>query len=241
MGPYTLSTWLHPFVNRTWFERDGAVNRVGFAEERVEMDLHVGTHIDALGHTSKGDLMYGGMEVMDVAGDRGLSRLGIDKIPPVITRGVLVDVPHALGQELTAGEVITSAMLEQTLAQEGVTLRRGDLVLIRTGWGRYYETNNPHYVESAPGIGVDAAAWLGERDVVAIGADTMALEVLPHEEPDRPYAVHQLLLVELGIYIIENLALDEIGAAAIYEFACLCLPPKFRGATGAPVRVVAVV
>lgn len=240
MSPYTLCMWSHPLVARDWYERNGAVNGIGFADERVEMDLHTGTHVDALGHVCNGDAMYNGLAVRDVVTNRGLARLGIEKMPPVVTRGVLLDVPAALGRELRPSEALGPDVLAATLETQGTELRTGDLALIRTGWSRYYEADNAQYVSAAPGIDEAGAAWLAERKIVAVGSDTMVLEVFPEQDPARPYPVHQLLLVELGVYIVENVVLEELAAARVHEFLCLCLAPKFRGGTGSPVRLVAV-
>jgi kynurenine formamidase len=241
MSPFAQCMWSHPDVSRRWYEQQGATNGVGFADERVEMDLHTGTHIDAIGHVCAGERMYNGRRVADVVGNRGLHELGIEHLPPVVSRGVLVDVAGARGGELEPGEVITADDLAGTLAKNGVTLRRGDVVLIRTGWARYYEADNARYVDAAPGIGVEAAHWLCDQGVVAVGSDTMVLEVVPDESPENPYAVHQLMLVDEGVYIIENAMLEEVAAARHHEFLCLCLAPKFLGATASPLRLAAVV
>jgi kynurenine formamidase len=245
LSPYTLCMWSHPSVSRHLFEEGGIRNGIGFADERVEMDLHTGTHIDALGHVCIGDYNYNRIPVVDAAGNFGLEKAGIEQLPPLVTRGILLDIALYRGSDLEAGEAVTPADLEGAVRHHGVAIRPGDIVLIRTGWGRYYGTDNDVYVGPAPGIDVAAAEWLTERRVVAIGADTMLLEVFPYD-PVEPFnsqevhsPVHQHLLVKCGTYIIENAKLDEIAAAGSYEFLCMCLAPKFRGGTGSPVRLAA--
>ena len=205
------------------------------------MDLHTGIHIDALGHVVVGDHFYNQFSVLDGVGNRGLSRLGIENLPPLVARGVLIDVASYRGADLSEGELISAHDLEWSLNRQNVSLRPGDIVLIRTGWSRYYERENPRYVGPAPGIGLTAAEWLTKHRVLMVGSDTMVLEVVPSEMPNAPYPVHQHLLVKSGVYILENANLDQIAGADVYEFLCLCLVPKFKGATASPVRLTALV
>ncbi|WP_149535603.1 cyclase family protein [Siccirubricoccus phaeus] len=220
----------------------GMTNDAGSNVERIEMTAHVGTHIDALGHVSKGDRLYNGFDAAETLGDWGLARLGVEKIPPLITRGLLFDVAGLDGgAHLAPGRVVTPAELEAAAEQAGFAVEPGDIALIRTGWERYFAADNARYLAGAPGIDVPAAEWLTRQGVVAIGADNMALEVLPNPDHHKALPVHQHCLAEAGVHIIENLALDEIAAAGVSRFCLIILPPKMRGATGAPVRPVALV
>ncbi len=245
LSPYTLCMWSHPVVSRHAFETSGVRNGIAFADERVEMDLHTGTHIDALGHVFIGEYTYNRIPIFEAAGNYGLEKVGIEQLPPLATRGVLLDVARYRGANLNPGEVVTSEDLEGAARHHGVTVRAGDIVLVRTGWGRHYGKDNATYVGRAPGLGVAAAEWLTQRRVAAVGADTMLLEVFPYDpvEPFRPQElhspVHQHLLVKTGTYIIENAKLDELGEVGASEFLCLCLAPKFRGGTGSMVRLAA--
>jgi kynurenine formamidase len=214
---------------------------VGFADERVEMDLHIGTHLDALGHCWIGDQGFNQMRVLDVVDDKGLAQLGIERVPPLVTRGVLLDVVHVRGRPLEAGEVITPADLEAAVRRQSCIIEPGDIALIRSGWGRHYGQDNALYAGAAPGIGVDAATWLANQQVCVVGGDTMTLEVYPPEAASSPWAVHQFLLATRGTYILENAYLEAIASSGQYSFLCACLPIKFRGGTASPVRLVAVV
>src|SRR5690606_6030683 len=122
----------------------GYVNDAGTNLERVEMTMHVGTHIDALGHATIGERMFGGLRADDVVTDRGLDTLGAEHIPPMITRGLLFDVAGENGRE--AGQVITINDLEQAAELGKFSVEQGDVAMIRTGWGRYYETDNTKYL-----------------------------------------------------------------------------------------------
>ena len=238
--PFLLMMWA------TWRDsirrrrRLGMANDAGSNVERVEMTTHVGTHIDALGHVSKGGLLYNGVSADEAVGEWGLTRLGIEQTPPMITRGLLLDVAGLDGGEhLGPGRVVTPEELAR--AAEGLTIEPGDMVLIRTGWGRYFGTDNTRYLAGSPGIDVPAARWLTEQGVAAIGADNMALEVLPNPDHSQALPVHQHCLAEAGVHIIENLMLDELARDGVRQFCLVILPPKMRGATGAPVRPVALV
>ena len=214
----------------------GATNDAGTNLERIEMTTHVGTHIDALGHFSNGEMLYNGNAAADVVSDWGLDRLGIEHAPPMITRGVMFDVGP-----LTAGQTVTPDDLRRAADAGGFAVEAGDIALIRTGWGQYFGVNNAKYLEGEPGIDVPAARWLIDQGIVAIGADNMAVEVLPNPAKGLMMPVHQFALAECGVYLIENLALEELAAARVYTGCFILLATKIRGATGAPVRPVLMV
>ncbi len=220
----------------------GATNEVGANLERVGMTMHVGTHIDALGHFSIGEHLYGGHNIDDSMGDFGLIDLGIENIPPMITRGVCLDAATLDGGEhFNPGRAVTADDLKRCCEVQDVELHTGDAVLINTGWGRYFMTDNATYLEGEPGPDLGAARWLTEQGVVAIGADNMALEVLPGtNHPEVMMPVHQHCLVEAGVHIIENMVLADLARDKVSSFCFILLPVKFKGATGCPVRPVAI-
>jgi kynurenine formamidase len=230
------STWRDAIRRRRAL---GMTNDAGSNVERVEMTMHVGTHIDALGHVSKGGTLYNGHDAAATLGDWGLGKLGIEHAPPLITRGVLIDVAGLDGgPHLDPGRVVTP---DELRAAAPAAIEPGDIVLIRTGWGRYFGTDNARYLAGEPGIDVPAARWLTEQGAAAIGSDNMAVEVLPNPDHAKALPVHQHALAEAGVYLIENLALDELAGDKVATFCLMILPPKIRGATGAPVRPVALV
>ena len=220
----------------------GATNEVGANLERVGMTMHVGTHIDALGHFSIGEHLYGDHSIDESVGDFGLINLGIEQMPPLITRGVCLDVSDLDGSGyLGVGRAVTADDLQRCCEAQDVGLQAGDAVLVNTGWGRFFMVNNGKYLEGEPGLDVGAAKWLTARGVVAIGADNMALEVLPGtNHPEVMMPVHQHCLVEAGVHIIENLVLADLARDAISTFCFVLLSVKFKGATGCPVRPVAI-
>lgn len=241
--PMQMNMWAVPDTIRPLLkEHFQATNDVGVFTERIEMCMHTGTHIDALGHFTIGDEMFNGYHYQTSSTNWGLKQLGIEQIPPLITRGVVLDVAAAKGVEhLDGGEVVTVDLLQKALDAARVTLQPGDVVLIRTGWGKYFMKDNAKYTESEPGIDVEAARFLTEQKVCAIGADTMAVEVIPNPDPHLVLPVHQLTLVEKGVHLIENVNFEEVMEAGVHTFCFILLAVKIVGATGAPVRVVAVV
>ncbi|MCH8887788.1 MAG: cyclase family protein [SAR324 cluster bacterium] len=221
----------------------GATNGPAPNLERVEMTMHVGTHIDALGHFAKGETMYNGLHPDEVVTDTGLAKLGIEQAPPIITRGVCLDVSGLDGGEhLESGRSVTRADLERVLEKAGLELQAGDMVCIHTGWGRFFMTDNDRYTNGEPGIDEEAARWLTGQDVVAIGCDNMAVEVMPNpQHPKVIFPVHLHTLVEAGVYLVENMMLSQLAREGVTAFCLILLPVKFKGATGCPVRPVAMI
>jgi len=238
--PYVLSMYKTSDRSERYIaEHMGAVNGLGFNIERIEMTVHVSTHIDSLGHVSIEGLLYGG--VLDAEGvtDKGLAHGGIEKAPPFIARAVMLDVAACRGVEyMKPGEVVTVGDREGAMVKQGVDVAEGSIVMIRTGWGRFFSETPQEYTRHMPGIGMAASKWLAARKVVAVGADTMAVEVVPWEQKELVLPVHQHLITNEGIYMIENLALEDIARREVDEMTVVILPTKYRGATGAPVRII---
>jgi kynurenine formamidase len=202
------------------------------ASDAIALGTHVGTHIDALCHFSCGGRLYGDADAAAQSYTGGLERHPIDAVPPILRRGVLLDV--AGPEPLPDDHTITAAELA---AAQRAEIRPGDVVLIRTGWARYFADPKKFISEvRGPGPGIEGARWLSAQGVFAAGSDTVAFERVP--DPSMPVHVH--LLVESGIHIVECLNLDELAAAAVAEFLFVALPLKIRGATGSPVRPVAI-
>jgi kynurenine formamidase len=205
----------------------------------------VGTQFDGLGHIGvhmgDEDVFYNGFKLSEFGDTYGLKQLGVEHVGPIYTRGVLLDVAGVKGERsLPGGYAITVEDLQAALDAAGTQLRPGDAALIRTGHGVWWLTDNAKYAESEPGIGLEAAKWLTDREVVLVGSDNWAIEVVPHENPDRPFEVHQWLLVRNGTYNLENLDLEQLAADKVYEFAFVFSPLRLKGATGSPGNPIAV-
>ena len=207
------------------------------ASDAIALGSHVGTHIDALCHFSCGGKLYGGGEAAGLQSyGGGLRRHSIDTVAPILRRGVLLDIAGAEGVDaLPADFEISAAHLDAAAA--GIAIRDGDVVLLRTGWARYFR-DPAKFVSQVhgPGPGLAGAQWLSARSIFAAGSDTVAFEKVP----DMAMPVHVQLLVERGIHIIECLQLEELAQAAVREFLFVALPLKLEGATASPVRPIAV-
>jgi kynurenine formamidase len=210
------------------------------ASDAIALGSHVGTHIDALCHFSCGGKLHGGEEaggVQSYAG--GLRKFSIDTVPPILRRGVLLDIASLRGAAALARDYeITPDDLESAARAQNVEIRSGDVVLLRTGWAAYFR-DPAKFIDTVhgPGPAIAGAQWLSARGVYAGGSDTVAFEKVPN--PNMPVHVH--LLVESGIHIIECLNLDDLAAARAYEFTFVALPLKILGATASPIRPVALV
>lgn len=221
----------------------GASNEPGANLERVEMTMHVGTHIDALGHYTIGDRMHGGYSQTETMGELGLEKLGIEHAPAFVTRGVAIDVSGLDGGDyLEAGRAVGKDDVRRALDVAGVELGAGDVLCLHTGWGHLFMSDNARYVAGEPGLDLEAAEWLTAQDLAAIGADNMAVEVIPGtRHPEVMMPVHQHCLAEAGVYLIENLVIEGVLKDGHNTFCFVLLPVKFKGATGSPVRPVALV
>jgi kynurenine formamidase len=218
------------------------VNQRGSNEEVVTTELgQVGTQFDGFAHQSHGDSLYNCFTISEVATRTGFTKLGIEKVGTLMTRGVLIDVAGLKGADtLPDAYEITGQDLQQALSKQNLTLRPGDAVLIHTGWGRLWEQDNARYTKSAPGIGVAAADWLVTQDPLLVGADNGPVEVSPNPDAQISLPVHQIMLVGHGIYLLENLKLDELAAKGIHEFAFVMQPLKIQGGTGSTVAPAAI-
>ena len=214
------------------------------ANDMISMGTHVGTHIDALAHVSHDGLLHGGVDALAAQVGGRFDTLGIDQVAPIVTRGILLDVPAALG--LGACEPayeITVADLEAACDRQATVPAPGDVVLVRSGWGRLWDEGDA-YVGAAsgvPGVGEAGARWLAGARPRAVGADTIAFEHLPAGQGHSLLPAHRVLLVDAGINLIETMVLDEIAADQAYEFLAVVIPLNLVGATGSPVRPLAVV
>lgn len=215
------------------------------ANELFTMGGHTGTHIDALCHVASNGKLHGGIDAVEASRGGRFTQLGVETVQPIIGRGVMLDVGRAIGNgQLDAARPITDRDLELTQQMQGTAVSPGDTVLIRTGWpvGRYED--NAAYAgwgTGVPGPDESAARWLSGRGVRATGTDTIAYEWLPAGKGHALLPVHVHLLYESGIHIFEVLDLEALGADKVHEFLFVAIPLKLVGATGSPVRPLALV
>ncbi len=207
-----------------------------FAEDTVVLPLHIGTHIDALCHAWYDDALYNGFPGDGTRSNTGASRCGIDKMGPIAGRGVLLDVAALRGAPLADGVSIGAAELEQAEARAGVRVGKGDIVLIRTGWA---ERAGAKSFNAEPGLNVEAGLWLAERDIAVLGADNYAVEVLPFPT-GFVFPVHQRLIRDFGIPLLEGLVLGGLASTGRHEFMFAASPLPVVGGTGSPISPMAV-
>jgi kynurenine formamidase len=204
-------------------------NDVNWITELVSGTMQLGTHLDALSHLQMGDRGYGGFTVSELADTHGVRHLGVETVPQIVTQGWLVDMAG-----LGPGGVILPEHCG------GIDPAPGDAVVFHTGWGRHWEDPDT-YLSGEPGPGCELAAWLVERQVALTGCDTWSYGPVPAEDPDRPFRVPQVLNIEHGVFIVENLDLAALAADRVGRFALILTHPKLRGATGAWCSPIALV
>jgi kynurenine formamidase len=212
-------------------------NAVNWIVEQITATQQMGTHMDALNHLQAGDRTYNGHRLADIAEDAGTNRLGVDTLPQIVTRGLLLDVAAVRGGALGPGDVVTVADAEAALG--GRPLRAGDAVLFHTGWGGWWGVDDDRYSSGEPGPGMAVAEWLAGHRVALTGCDTWSYGPVPPEDPDEPFVVPQTLNVRHGVVVLENLRLAEAAAAGLREFLLVVSHAKLRGATGAWVAPLA--
>ena len=229
-------------------------NRVLYNDEFLAAEVgQVGTQFDGLGHIggevryADGSLhrvFYNGFTTAEMNAVTGLRQLGVEHVKPIITRGVLVDLPAFKGvARLAGGYEVTLADVRGALARQSIaesSIRPGDAVLFRYGWAQLWSTPAEYNAAALPGIGLDVANWLVERKVTVTGSDTSVTEVTPSPMRGAAIPVHQELMMKNGIFNIENMTFEELAAERAYEFLFLATTIRFEGATGSPLRPLAV-
>ena len=219
-----------------------ATNQQRSNEEIVTTEIgQVGTQFDALNHQGIGDLLYNCFKSDEISTRNGFTKLGVEKVGAIFTRGVLIDIAAFKGVEMLAIDYeITVQDLQDALARQGVSIGQGDAVLIHTGWGLLWGKDNAKFVSGQPGIGASAAEWLAKQNVVLIGSDNWGIEIYPNPDKQIRLPVHAIALVVNGIFLLENMELAALAKDKAYEFAFIVEPLKIKGGTGSTVAPIAV-
>ncbi|MBB4663849.1 cyclase family protein [Conexibacter arvalis] len=242
--PFQVLTYRSPAGQRNQgdvsFLQDNPLN-FGWVSELLMCTMHTGTHIDALAHTTCGPdaAWHGGHSSHTELGDFGPMSKDASELPPMVARGVSLDIPGALGvEQLESGQPVGVEQLEAACARQRVEIRRGDVALIRTGTMLHWPD-----VERMPvgaGLDHDGALWLAERGIAAVGGDTAVVEAQPSGRRGDPQPVHRALIFERGIPIVEWVSQEELARDGVSEFLFVCLPLSIKGATGSLVRPLAI-
>jgi len=222
-----------------------ASNNVIWMDDFLATEIgQVGTQFDGLAHIGiggKNPMFYGGVPADEVIGPYGVRKLGVEHLKPFFTRGVLVDMVAYKGRAMEAGEEITADDIKGALAKQGTNPPgEGDVVMLHTGWGQHWITDNAKFNSGCPGIGLDAAQYLGDLGIALAGSDTWPVEVVPNPDPSVAFPVHQEFITKRGIFIHENIATERLAESGVYEFAYIFSPMPIKGATGSPGAPLAV-
>ena len=233
---------LQHFMGRDGGDYAAGAKRPGgfqFAEDTVVMPLHIGTHIDALCHAWCDSRMFNNYREETMRSTSGATRLGVEKMPPTVTHGLLLDVVGLRGRSLHGGEVVSRADLEACLAVAQLEIEPGDAVLLHTGWLAAQQGVSDIDFNTEPGIDYEAGLWLAQRDVALIGADNYAVEVLPFAE-GTVFPVHQCVIRDFGIPLLEGLLLEPLVRTGRREFLFVAAALPIVGATGSPLTPLAI-
>jgi kynurenine formamidase len=238
----------HPPLIMTPYVRHGDAPEIAPASvgnELAMLPMHGCTHIDALCHIGRwvdGEVvLHGGVKAREVLSNTGYSALGAENFPPIVVRGVLLDIAGNHGVDvLPDSYAITSEDLDRCARAQGVEIHEKSAVLIRTGFTKYWRTDNPRFSNHGAGPNLDGARYLAEHKIAMVGSDTEAVEQWPFDPAGTPLPVHMYNIVDHGITHIESLYLDRLAAERVYEFVFIALPLRIKGATGSQIHPIAI-
>ena len=216
-------------------------NKMSYADDMFTGWLGVGSQLDSFAHLGIDNVFYNGNHARDFMRTTGVTKLGIEGIPPMVTRGVLVDMARARNKPmLDEGEIITADDLRAAMRDQGVEVRQGDVFLIHTGWVDLLERDPARFGKGEPGIDNGAAEFLAGLGVVAVGADTWGVEAVPFKNPNRVWEGHQTLLAKNGIHILEVMDTRALARDQAREFLFVLGQPRLKGAVQAIINPVAI-
>ena len=216
-------------------------NKFNYFDDYMAGWMGVGSQIDGLGHAGTDGVFYNGFKGKDFGKVDGLTSMGVEDYPPIVTRGVLIDMAACMGHKIVP---VTTVFNRQNIMdcekQQGISIERGDVVLLHSGWINMLETDPDTFGEVEPGIGSDGAKYLVEKEILAVGSDSWGLEIWPGEDPKVFDPVHQMLLNQNGIYILENMDTRELAADKGYEFMFVLGPARISGAVQMIINPIAI-
>jgi kynurenine formamidase len=239
------------FAPRTWSltvvqpGQAGGVS-LGGTKTTYNDDLYMGwvgtgSQLDGLGHIGIDNVYYNCNKNSEFVQANGLKKLGIEKVPPFVTRGIVLDMTAYFGVPMVAeGTAFNRKEIDEQAKRQGIEIKKGDVVLFHTGWQALEGKDNKRFLAGEPGLGKDGALYLASKDVVAVGSDSWALEVMPFEKDVGVFEVHQILLARNGIYILENMNTGPLVADKAYEFMFVLGAPRMTGGVQAIINPVAI-
>lgn len=215
--------------------------KTSYNDDILNCWIGIGSQIDGLGHIGVDNVYYNGVHAKDFVDSTGLKKYGIEKVPPMVTRGVLLDMAGYLGVDVVKeGTPFNKAEIEGAAQKQGIEIREGDVVLFHTGWLSLIDKEPQRYGSVEPGLGKEGAEYLVSKGVVAVGADTWGLEVLPFEKGVGIFEVHQILLAKNGTYILENMNTAPLAKDKAWEFMFVLGQNKYKGAVQSMINPVAI-
>jgi kynurenine formamidase len=215
-------------------------NKATYNDDIIDTWVGIGSQIDGLGHLGVEHVYYNGNKLADFAEPTGLKKLGIEKVPPIVTRGVLLDMAAYYNTDIVKeGTAFNVKEIEEVAKKQGVEIRQGDVVIFHTGWLGLIGNDDKRYGAGEPGLGVEGARYLTSRGVVAVGADTWGVETVPFESKNV-FEVHQILLAMNGTYILENMDTAALARDKGYEFLFVLGQPRWRGGVQSMINPIAI-
>ena len=215
-------------------------NKATYNDDIIDTWVGIGSQIDGLGHLGVEHVYYNGNKLADFADPTGLKKLGIEKVPPIVTRGVLLDMAAYYNTDIVKeGTAFNVKEIDEAAKKQGVEIRQGDVVIFHTGWLGLIGKDDKRYSAGEPGVGVEGAKYLTSKGVVAVGADTWAVEIIPFESKNV-FEVHQILLAMNGTYILENMDTAALARDKGYEFLFVLGQPRWRGGVQSMINPIAI-
>lgn len=215
--------------------------KTSYNDDIINGWVGVGSQLDGLGHIGVDNVYFNCNKASDFAAADGLKKLGIEKVPPFVTRGIVLDMTAVIGKSpIPAGTAFNKKEIDEALQKQGLQIKKGDVVLFHTGWQQIADSDPKAFLAGEPGLGKEGAEYLVSKEVVAIGADQWALEVIPFEKGVGVFEVHQILLPRSGVYILENMNTAPLVADKAWEFMFVLGAARVTGAVQAIVNPVAI-
>ncbi len=238
VNPFKMEYEVTPDRNMISLEGTDKESRVTFAAEVITGSTHISTHIDALCHISFNNKIFGNHNNKDVWTKFGYKEFGIETIPPILGRGVLLDIAKYLEVEKLADDhVVSLKEIKTYLKINKIGIELGDIVCLRTG--KIKDFYNKDYHDKGPGISIAAANWLYEKGMQVLCSDYASIDPVPLSNYDD--SVHLNMLYKKGVYLIEGIYLEELAKENILVFFIICSPLKFTGCSGSWVRPIAII
>jgi kynurenine formamidase len=217
-------------------------NKVTYNDDIINGWVGIGSQLDGFGHLGIDGLYFNCNRAADFAAADGLKKLGIEKVPAIATRGVLLDMAGYLNTDIVKeGTAFNRAEIEGAMKRQGIkAIEQGDVVLFYTGWQKLLGKDNKRFISVNPGLGREGARYLASLGVAIIGADTSNFEVVPFEKDAGTYEVHQILLALNGVHILENINPEEMVKDQAWEFLFTLGPPRITGGVQAIINPIAI-